>query len=256
MTDPAPPDPTPAERRRWLQWDRLALQLPLLATLATVVISGYNVLQSQAQYNQSQANTRFSDAITLLSNGNFNSRLGGIFVLSSIARSTSDNAFASGQVLAAYLRQQHAVTAASKAAAYTPGDAAEDVQAALVGLTLRADPARSLSLAGVDARNARLSEVGVQNLNFRSADLRGVNFSGSTLTGLQFTGTQLDRANFSGAVLKDVDFDQADVTGADFSGADLRGATHLTGAMLASATLSSATQQPAASAATSQSSAP
>jgi len=219
-------------------------QLPLLATLATVLISGYNVVQSQVQSQVSEANARFSSAITLLSSENFNSRLGGVFVLGSLTRTSSDNAFAASQVLAAYLRQQHAVTIQSKAAAYLPGNAAEDVQAALVGLANRSDLTRPLSLAGVSARNAQLSGETVENLNFRSADLTGVNLEGSTLSGIQFTGTQLARANFKNAVLKNVDFGQAQVVGADFSGADLRGATHLSSEMLTTATVSGATQRP------------
>ena len=236
MSNPPPPS-------RQAVLTRLVGQLPLIATLATVLITGYNVVQSQTQSQVSEANARFSSAITLLASENFNSRLGGVFVLGSLTRTSSDNAFAASQVLAAYLRQQHAVTAQSKAAAYIPGNAAEDVQAALVGLVNRSDLTRPLSLAGVSARNAQLSGETVENLNFRSADLTGVNLESSTLSGIQFTGTQLARADFKNAVLENVDFDQAQVADADFSGADLRGAAHLSADMLATATMSSATQQ-------------
>ncbi|WP_161884368.1 pentapeptide repeat-containing protein [Deinococcus alpinitundrae] len=202
------------------------------------------MVHSQVQSQVSEANARFSSAITLLSSENFNSRLGGVFVPGSLTRTSSDNAFAASQVLAAYLRQQHAVTAQIKAAAYVPSNAAEAVQAALVGLANRSDLTRPLSLAGVSARNAQMSGETIENLNFRSADLTGVHLEGSTLSGIQFTGTQLTRANFKNAVLKDVDFSQAQVAGANFSRADLRGASHLSADMLAKATVSSSTQQP------------
>lgn len=233
------------DQQRPTVWARLAGALPLVATLATVLIALLTTLQSQSQYRETQANERFQTAVTMLAANDLSTRPGGIFTLTQVAQDYPAREYAATHILAAYLRSRFPSTAANRALALTGLPAIEEVNAAVQGLTGRSDCSTGLDLGRIFARGLMVRNADLRGLIFPDSDLSGSVFAGADLTGVPFQRTILPRADFQGATLTGVDFSGAVLKGASFVATDLSGTKGLTAAQLGVAKTDSATVRPA-----------
>jgi Pentapeptide repeats (8 copies) len=232
------------DQQRPSVWSRIAASLPLVATLATVVIALLTTLQSQSQYRETQANERFQTAVTMLAASDLSTRLGGIYTLTQVAQSYPAREYASTHILAAYLRSRFPSTAATRAVPLTGLPAVEEVSAVMAGLGLRSDHSSMLDLGRISARGLLLRDQDLRGLVFSDADLSGSVLAGADLSGVPFQRSVLTNTDFQGATLTGVDFTGADLKGASFIGTDLMGSKGLTAAQLAEAKTDSATVRP------------
>jgi uncharacterized protein YjbI with pentapeptide repeats len=164
-------------------------------------------------------------------------RLGGIYALERIARTSRDDHGPVMDVLAAFVREQ---------ARWQPGNGAiptrddvqleperdqvatgvrprADVQAAVTVLGRRNqgydESGHVLDLSGVDLRGADLRGAHLERVALRSAHLEDADLGGAYLTGGSLRAAHLERA-----ILLGVRLEGADLGGARLDGASLRGA--------------------------------
>ena len=200
---------------------------------------------------EGQITERFTRAIDQLGDDKLDVRLGGIYALERIAKSSRDDHGPIVEVLTAFLREhsphwQADVLPRVKNA--LGGDGAESGGPAL-------DEAEKVSadvqaVATVLGRRVLEHEVARgPRLNLRGVDLRGVEVRGASLPGADLAGSRLQRADLRGANLQDVDLERADLRRADLAGANLARAglagANLEGANLRGATLAGANLQEA-----------
>jgi Pentapeptide repeats (8 copies) len=241
VTDPA--------RRLELEDERLRqrndVRVILLQSLAgAVVVVGLSLTWRQVRVNQEgQITERFTRAIDHLGSDKLDLRLGGIYALERIAKSSNHDRDTIAEILAAFVHQR-SPWPPSQPGQYRddfPIDQqpelrtrAADVQAVLTVLG-RTDFTRHrdlrLDLAEVDLRRAALHGADLDGAILSGAHLDGADLSGAHLDGAILSGAHLDGADLSGAHL-----DGAILSGAHLDGADLSGA-HLDGAILAGARL-------------------
>ncbi len=217
---------------------------------------------------------RYTRAVDQLGSDTLDVRLGGIYALERIARSSPEDHPTVVEVLSAFVRE-HAVAArpdAKPAAAGvhagalgdengscgvpTAGGPDTDVQAAItvLGRLPHREGVSRADLVGADLTGAQLGRADLARArlagtdlsgaclvetNLTRAELIGVNLRGAQLDGAELTGALLDRAVLRGARLVG-----ADLTGAWLDGADLTGARSLTQEQLEAAHGDAATTLP------------
>lgn len=198
-----------------------------------VVVLGALLTWRQFQLDRyGQATEAFGTAITQLGDASVDVRLGGIYALERIARSTPADLRAIEEVLCLYVKNRAATDAG-------PARACDiDVNTALKVLGRRrvTGPVRPLALDRVRLVDARLRHARLAGADLHFADLTGANLRGADLTRADLTGTSLRRAVLVEATLYQADLrdavlaqalaDEADLRGTDLTGADLR-AAHL-----------------------------
>jgi hypothetical protein len=264
----APPDrfPTDAEAVRVQNEVRATL---LQGLGGGVLLLGAYLTWRQLQHNirasheqreldrQGQLTQRFSTAIDQLGNPELAVRLGGIYTLARIARSSPEDRTAIVEVLAAYVRERAPwpPTRAGQLPADTPlsdqvgvQGPASDVLAAMivVGELPRGElPVKAPQLPDVDLRKALLGDAAPPQfpvrgwLNFEQATFARAHLEGTVLRGARLAGAILWQARLAKAYLPGADLREASLIEADLKGADLRGAC-LAGAKLQKAELSGA----------------
>jgi uncharacterized protein YjbI with pentapeptide repeats len=219
------------------------------------VLGGATLTWRQLQVSRSaQVTDAFGTAITQLGDANLDVRLGGIYALERIARTSPGDRQAIEEVLAHFVRNrtEHATTRAT------------DVNTALLVLGRRSPTGGILALDrarlhDVRLRYARLVGADLHYANLDGANLFGADLSDADLTGASLRSTVLVEASLhradlrdavlTGAVAGHLDLRAADLSRADLSNAyldhawlnqaDLR-ATDLTGATLSNADLTGA----------------
>jgi uncharacterized protein YjbI with pentapeptide repeats len=210
---------------------------------------------------EGQITERFTRAIDQLGNEKLDVRLGGIYALERIAKSSTEDHGSIMEVLTAYVRE-HAPWPRREAdeseeavfAEHREHDEdrepATDVQAVIAVLGRRELGRRehALDLSSVDLRRARFGKgadeghfevakfVGAQ---LERADLDGAHLTVADFRGANLTGAKLMRANLTKAHLEGANLTGAMVVGANLWGAKLNGA-NLTKAYLAGANLEGA----------------
>jgi hypothetical protein len=191
----------------------------LQAAAGLVVIVGAFLTWRQLQVSRAgQVTDAFSAAITQLGDADLDVRLGGIYALERIARTSKHDRRAIEEVLCLFVKNRDTA----------------DVNVALLvlgrrqpaGARLRLDRAR---LSGVRLQFARLSHADLHYATLDGAHLFGVHLDGADLTGTDLTGAvlidaNLRRADLRDATLVDVLASNADLRAADLSRADLTGA--------------------------------
>ncbi|MGR6920065.1 pentapeptide repeat-containing protein [[Actinomadura] parvosata] len=213
-----------------------------------VLLIGAYLTWRQLQLSRhGQATESFAAAITHLGDPNVDVRLGGIYALERIARSSPADRRAIGEILAAFIatrtRHPHRDAQDARRVAGTSGDPvglslrAPDIHAALTVLGRR----RPVSGQVLALDRVALPRTGLASARLRHVDLHFSELSESTLVGVDLTRADLTGARLAGAILPDAVLYQADLrdavlTGVIAEGADLR-ATDLSKADLRKANL-------------------
>jgi hypothetical protein len=222
----------------------LALTLAGAGLLAGLYLTLDNVRATL----ESQVADRLAQAVGHLGHENLGVRLGGIFALEQLARSSEKDAWPIMEILAAYVRER-VPAGKTPAPQEPPPRLAEDVQAALdvLGrrrhayregetrrLDLRGTDLRRANLAGANFEGAILSEVHLEDANLagvrlndailRSAHLKKADLTEATLEkayllNTRFTGAKLRGANLRESYLQGTSFAEADLRGADLTDA-------------------------------------
>jgi uncharacterized protein YjbI with pentapeptide repeats len=241
------------------------LRTTLLQALAGLFLATglYFTAQTPRLNREGQITERFTRAIDQLGDEKLDVRLGGIYALERIARTSSPDQGPIMEILTAYIRE-HAPRPvptkdnAEEAASSDDREFGEshglstDVQAVIAVLGRRelGRKEHRLDLSWVELRRVRFGkgtdEGHFEKAIFWRADLWRADLEGASLTGASLIGTNLTEAN-----LRWADFTGANLTGAnllgrtspgtDFTGADLTRAfltgTNLTEAFLTGANL-------------------
>jgi hypothetical protein len=244
----------------------------LLQGLAGLFLAGglYFTAQTLRLNREGQITERFTRAIDQLGDEKLDVRLGGIYALERVARSSREDHGPIMEVLTAYVREhahwpphpaEEAEDADSAEHREPDGDGARpstDVQAviAVLGRRVLGRKEHDLDLSSVDLRGARFGkgpgEGHFEKANFTGAqldraELRQAHLSGANLTRANLTGAHLELANLTEATVEvNVEGHHAfsvevgaNLTGADLTGAHLKFAD-LTGANLNGANLTEA----------------
>lgn len=204
---------------------------------------------------EGQLTERFTRAVDQLGNDKPDVRLGGIYALEQIAKSSRPHRRAIFEVLTAFV-QVHARWPPLPSEQPAENDRedmqptketdpkelqelrrwAPDVQAAMTVLgrrTVESDDDH-LNLQAVDLRRASLRKADLQHANLRNGCLQRIAFEDAKLQGVslfetRLEGADLQNANLSHATLRNAHLQHANVRGADLRDADLTGA-HFQGA--------------------------
>ena len=263
-------------KRHELEDNRLKLQNDVRTTLlqglgGLAVLAGAVFAYRQLQISrEGQVTERFNTAIGHLGKAdddNMDVRLGAIYALERIAKTSEGDREAIAEILTAYVRIHAAWRGRQwrgwRPSALTSTDnrlqglraRAPDVQAVMTVLGRRELPPGKtdpLLLTYVDLREAGLIEANLERADLRGAnleraDLRGANLRRAHLEGANLgrarletpdprTQVRLDDEGLIEADLKETDLRGANLHGADLQGADLHGA-NLQGADLQGADL-------------------
>jgi uncharacterized protein YjbI with pentapeptide repeats len=219
----------------------------LLQALAGVVLLGglYFTARTYQLNRQSSARTyeldregqiteRFTRAIDQLGDEKLDVRLGGIYALERIARSSSHDHGPIMEVLTAFLREHSPRRPGESGdpALDQAGKTSADVQAVATvlgrrvlehdtrsGLKLNL---RNVDLRGVELRGASLPSADLAGANLQGAFLRGANLQGANLEQADLRGkADLAAANLAGTILTDAKLDEANLRQAILAGAKL-----------------------------------
>jgi uncharacterized protein YjbI with pentapeptide repeats len=218
----------------------------LQAAGGIAVVVGAALTWRQLQVHRaSQVTDAFATAITHLGDDSLDVRLGGIYALERIARTSRADRRAVEEVLCLFVKNRA-----------TTGRRETDVNTALLVLGRRHPAGGPLTLDRVQLRDARLrftrlagADLHFANLNgahlfgadlsdadlsgcsfvgavlvdaaLRRADLRDAVLNGAYASNTDLRATDLSRADLTGAHLDHARLDQADLRGADLTGADL-----------------------------------
>ncbi|MEV0199243.1 pentapeptide repeat-containing protein [Nonomuraea sp. NPDC050691] len=200
-----------------------------------VLLMGAYLTWRQLQLSRhGQATESFAAAIAHLGDTTVDVRMGAIYALERIARSSTADRRAIGEILSAFVatrardpqrggRHAHRMTAA-------PGGSvnlslrAPDIHAALTVLGRR-EPVRGqvLRLDRVVLPKADLASARLRDVDLHFSDLTEASFVGADLTRADLTGVRLAGAILADATLYQADLRDAVLTGAIAEGVDLRG---------------------------------
>ena len=189
---------------------RIAIQNELIKTVAQILggiflVSGvYFTWQNLQLTRDGQITDRFNQAIEHVGSDRLEIRLGGVYALARIARTSEKDHWPAMQVLCARLRE------ATK-------DRGSDV------------PVPSEAQAILDVLGARSHhfEVAGQLLDFTGANLAGADLSGCHFAGARFKNANLEKTNLSRAHLASASFAGASLVEASLRGADCSEANFL-----------------------------
>ena len=194
---------------------------------------------------QGQAAERFTRAIDQLGDSKLEIKLGGIYALERLAKTTTDHndRLTIYDVLAAYVRQH-----APRAVAWTqpaPKKPTERLEDPPPPLQDRA-PDTQAALTVLGRRDSRSDDppIDLHDVDLHGADLTGANLQSANFTDVNLEGADLTGANLREANLLGADLHKARLVDADLGQANLRVAylsqAILTGANLAEAVLNHA----------------
>ncbi|KAB8185289.1 hypothetical protein FH610_010810 [Microbispora catharanthi] len=213
-----------------------------------VLLIGAYLTWRQLQLSRhGQATESFAAAITHLGDPNLDVRLGGIYALERISRSSSADRRSISEILSSFVgnrsRDPQRGAGHARQASRPPGNdvnlslRAPDIHAALTVLGRRA-PIRGqvLFLDRLVLPKANLASVRLRDADLHFSDLTEASLIGADLTRADLTGVRLTRTNLIDAVLYQSDLRDAVLTGVIAEGVDLRG-TDLTRADLRNANL-------------------
>ncbi len=184
----------------------------LQAVGGLVVVVGAVLTWRQLQVNRAgQVTGAFASAITHLGDPSIDVRLGGIYALERIARTSNADRQAIEEVLCLFVKNR-AITETRET----------DVNVALLVLGRRRPTSGVLTID-----RALLHDVRLRFANLSEADLHFANLDGANLFGADLTNADLSGVSFRAAVLVDAVLRQADLrdavlVGAYASNADLR----------------------------------
>ncbi|MFF4622282.1 pentapeptide repeat-containing protein [Nonomuraea jabiensis] len=198
-----------------------------------LLIGAYLTWRQLQLSRHGQATESFAAAIAHLGDPSVDVRLGGVYALERISRSSTDDRLTIGEILSAFVRNRacdpqrdtrharHATTAASVNLSLR----APDIHAALTVLGRR-DTVRGqvLHLDRLVLPKANLASARLRDADFHFSDLTEAAFVGADLTRADLTGVRLAGAILADAIFYQADLRDAVLTGAIAEGIDLRGA--------------------------------
>jgi len=230
--------------------ERIEIQNELIKTAVQILggiflVSGvYFTWQNLLLTRDGQITDRFNQAIVHIGSDRLEIRLGGVYALARIARTSERDHWPAMQVLCARLRE-----ATKDRGPATPLPA--EAQAILDVLGTRSHhfetAGQLLNFTGANLAGADLSGCHFAGARFQDANLRQTNLSRGHLAGASFAGADLEEASLRGAdcseanfvasnlqhsTLRDCILRKAIVFGTNFDGASLFG-TDLSGALYA-----------------------
>jgi Pentapeptide repeats (8 copies) len=249
-----------AEKRVALQQAQAQLQNNMRVTLlqgfaGILLLAGAIATWRQVQISRDgQITERFTRAIDQLGNDNVDIRIGGIYTLERIARTSETDRTPIGEILAAFVRSHapwpagdpnhpdpHPPPVVDQALPWLR-DRAPDVQAAMVvlGRRARGDREGTLVLIRVNLPRSYLSrgtltevDLGDSNLAgcharyvrwercaFSNTDLRKAILAGAVLDGSDFTHAHLDEVNLEGGSLRRANLSQSSLRSANLQNVD------------------------------------
>jgi hypothetical protein len=219
-------------------------KIVLLFLGGALLLTGlYLTLDKLKDTLEAQRADRLTQAVDQLRDRNLEVRLGGIYALERLAR-TSENEYGPiMEVVTAFVRERASVTK-NQPPTEPPLRLAPDIQAALdvIGrrrhtyrdgesqrLDLRKTDLRRANVAGAKLAGAILSEVRLEEANLagiglEEAILRAAHLEHSNLTDARMQGAFLLNTSLQGARLRNAKLQGAFLGGARFDGADLLGA--------------------------------
>lgn len=213
---------------------------------AALLTGFYLTLDKLKATLEGQLADRLTQAVDQLRDRNLEVRLGGIYALERLARTTENDYWPIMEILTAFVRERASVTK-NQTPKEPPLRLAPDIQAALdvIGrrrhaykdgesqrLDLRAADLRRAHLAGAKLAGAILSEVRLEKANLAGISLEGAilraaylehsnltdaKMQGAFLLNTSLKGARLRNANLQGAFLGGARFDEADLLGADLT---------------------------------------
>ncbi len=210
---------------------------------AALLTGFYLTLDKLKDTLEAQLADRLTQAVDQLRDRNLGVRLGGIYALERLARTSENDYWPIMEILSAFVRESASVTK-NQPPKDPPLRLAPDIQTALdvMGrrrhtyqdgesqrLDLRGTDLRRVNLAGAKLAGAILSEVRLEEANltgisFEEAILRAAHLEHSNLTGAKMQGAFLLNTRLNGARLRNANLQGAFLGGARFDGAELLGA--------------------------------
>jgi len=192
---------------------------------------------------EAQLADRLTQAVDQLRDHNPEVRLGGIYALERLARTSESEYWPIMEILTTFVRERASVTK-NQSLKEPPLRLAPDIQAALdvIGrrrhaykdgesqrLDLRGTDMRRANLAGAKLAGAILSEVRFEEANLagiglEEAILRAAHFENSNLADAKMQGAFLLNTSLNGARLRNANLQGAFLSGTRFDGAELLGA--------------------------------
>ena len=192
---------------------------------------------------EAQLADRLTQAVDQLRDHNPEVRLGGIYALERLARTSESEYWPIMEILTSFVRERASVTK-NQSLKEPPLRLAPDIQAALdvIGrrrhaykdgesqrLDLRGTDLRRANLAGAKLAGAILSEVRFEEANLagiglEEAILRAAHFENSNLADAKMQGAFLLNTSLNGARLRNANLQGAFLSGTRFDGAELLGA--------------------------------
>jgi hypothetical protein len=215
---------------------------------AALLAGFYVVLAKMEGTLEAQLANRMALAVDQLGKDDLELRLGGIYTLEGLARTSESEYGPIMAILTAFVRERASVTK-TQPPKEPQMRLATDLQAALdvIGrrrhaygdgesqrLDLRRTDLRRVNLAGAKLAGAILSEVRLEEANLAGINLEGAilraahlehsnladaKMQGAFLLNTSLTGARLRNANLQGAFLGGARFDDADLLGADLTDA-------------------------------------
>jgi len=209
-------------------FDRLRAENDVRATLlqavgGLVLLCGLYFTGRTFQLNrEGQVTERFTRAIEQLGHENLDVRLGGIYALERIAKSSQRDHSVIVEILTAFVRE-HQRWKADQAPEASGEGAAEESEKERLGAVAapRGDVQAVLTVLG---RRRREWDSG-QPLDLRASDLRGYSLAGAHFEGADLTGAHLEHANLSNARLQQARLNEASLHGALLQETQLAGAS-------------------------------
>src|SRR5947208_11674669 len=207
--------------------------LALLLGSAALLTGFYLTLDKLKDTLEGQLADRLTQAVDQLRDRNLEVRLGGIYTLEGLARTSESEYGPIMEILTAFVRERASVTK-DPPPKEPPPRLAPDLQAALdvIGrrrhayqdgesqrLDLRGTDLRRAHLAGAKLAGAILSEVRLEE-----ADLAGIGLEGAILRAAHLENANLVEAKMQGAFLLNTSFNGASLRSANLQGAFLGGA--------------------------------
>ncbi len=225
-------------------------QTVLLFLVGAALLTGfYLTLDKLKDTLEAQLADRLTQAVDQLRDRNLEARLGGIYALEQLARTSENGYWPIMEILTVFVRE-HASVTKIPTPKEPPLRLAPDIQAALdvIGrrrhayqdgesqrLDLRGTDLRRAHLAGAKLAGAILSEVRLEEANLagisleeailRAAHLEHSNLAdakmqGAFLLNASLKGARLRNANLHGAFLGGTRFDEAELLGANLTDAN------------------------------------
>jgi hypothetical protein len=220
--------------------DRLSIMNDVRATLLQAVAGLGAIIAALRTWlavnERGQITERFSRAVEQLDSPNLEVRIASLFALEKIARDSSREREAIGEILTGYVRA-NSPWPPSRPGQYTAqaplqqipllAVRAADVQAAMTVIgrgPFAGSPNRPLRLTRSDLRQATLGFAKLQWADLGSANLREADLRAADLQGADLSSANLEGADFSGAELHGAYVGGADLRGTVLNRAGLRGA--------------------------------